>query len=162
MDKNPGAKVPMRHVYGEDDHDKIGDLFDDRDRIEKLIRMLGNNASDTEIVAAARALDRTLADSGGSHHLADVVKANWRPPAPEPPPSPPLSPKYDWQVDALRLLRYPQFLIREYPNEIDFLTNVSRMRACPSESQWRWLDDIANAITQNIPPEMRKRKWRAA
>jgi hypothetical protein len=77
-------------------------------------------------------------------------------------PEPQSRPRPEWQVEALRLLRYPQFLIREYPDEIDFLTNVSRMRACPSEGQWRWLDDIANAVAHSVPPEMRKRKHRAA
>jgi hypothetical protein len=172
MDKNPGAKVPMRrHVRQEADRDKSFDLFDPTDKVAKLIRMLGNGASDAEIIGAARALDRTLEGAGGLHHLADVVEAHWRPPQPEPPPReawswrakpPPPAPKFEWQAEASRLLQYPQFLIREYPDEIDFLTNVSKMRSCPSESQWRWMCDIQHAVDQRIPPEMRKRRRRAA
>jgi hypothetical protein len=169
MNKNPGAKVPMRrHVSQEAERDKSFDLFDDRERIAALIRHLGNGASDTEIIGAARALDRTLEGAGGLHHLADVVEANWRPPIhlkPEPAATgrqPQSWSRPEWQAEALRLLQYPQFLIREYPDEIDFLTNVSRMRACPSEGQWRWMSDIGHAIDQRIPPEMRKRRRRAA
>jgi hypothetical protein len=160
-----------RPISEDDDRNKPRDLFDPTDKVAKLIRMLGNGASDAEILGAARALDRTLEGAGGLHHLADVVEAHWRPPPPPPPreawswraqPKPPPAPKFEWQAEALRLLQYPQFLIREYPDEIDFLTNVSKMRSCPSEGQWRWLSDIANAVTNRIPPEMRKRKRRAA
>jgi hypothetical protein len=156
----------MRRPVSEDDErGKIGDLFDDRERIAAIVRLFGNGASDGEIIAAARALNRVLADSGGLHSLAEFLKANWRPPI-EPPwraqPKPPPAPKFEWQAEALRLLQYPQFLIREYPDEIDFLTNVSKMRSCPSEGQWRWISDIQHAIDQRIPPEMRKRRRRAA
>jgi hypothetical protein len=155
-----------RHVRQEADRDKSFDLFDPTDKVAKLVRMLGNNASDSEVLASARALDRTLADCGGLHHLADIIKANWRPPAvvrSDPPPwrAQP-KPPTEWQAEALRLLQYPQFLIREYPDEIDFLTNVSKMRSCPSEGQWRWMSDIQHAVDQRIPPEMRKRRRRAA
>ena len=113
-----------------------------------------------DVIGAARALDRTLEGVGGLHRLADVVEANWHPPITVRPE--PQSRRPEWKAEALRLLQYPQFLIREYPDEIDFLTNVSKMRSCPSEGQWRWLSDIANAVTNRIPPEMRKRKRRAA
>jgi hypothetical protein len=88
----------VRQIYEENAGSKPRDLFDPTDRIVALLRMLGNGASDTEIIGAARALDRTL----------------------------------------------------------------SRMRACPSEGQWRWMTDISDAVDQRIPPEMRKRKHRAA
>jgi hypothetical protein len=69
-----------RPVYEENERDKPRDLFDDRERIAKLIRLFGNGASDTEIIGAARALDRMLSDNGGLHHLADIVENNWHPP----------------------------------------------------------------------------------
>jgi hypothetical protein len=148
-----------RHVYGEAERGKIGDLFDDRLRIEKLIRLLGNNASDTEIVGAARALDRTLADSGGLHALADFLKKNWTPPQSEPPPpreawspKPPPAPKFDWQILADRLLQYPELLIRsDRIDEVDFLHNMRRSRSCPTDKQWKWMGDIE----ARIPPGQR-------
>jgi hypothetical protein len=146
----------MRRPLSEDDErGKIGDLFDDRERIAALIRLLGNGASDGEIVAAARALDRTLADSGGLHSLAEFLKAHWRPPV-EPPwraqPKPPPAPKYDWQILADRLLQYPEILIRsERIDELDFLHNMRRSRACPTDKQWKWMGDIE----ARIPPEQR-------
>jgi hypothetical protein len=144
-----------RPIFEDDDRDKPRDLFDDRERIEKLIRLLGNGASDTEIVGAARALDRMLADSGGLHSLAEFLKAHWHPPV-EPPwraqPKPPPAPKYEWQFLADHLLGYPELLIvSEKIDEPDFLRNMRKSRMSPSEKQWKWMADIQS----RLPPEQR-------
>jgi hypothetical protein len=99
----------MRHVPEQNAGSKLRDLFDvPTDKVAKLIRMLGNGASDSEIIGAAKALSHTLEGVGGLHHLADVIEAHWRPPAPAPePPPPPPAPKYDWQILAERLLGIP-------------------------------------------------------
>jgi hypothetical protein len=140
-----------RPVSEEDERDKPRDLFDDRDRIAALIRLFGNGASDGEIVAAARALDRMLADSGGLHSLAEFIKVHWHPPIVTP-IKPPPEPRYEWQFLANHLLGYPELLIvSEKIDEVDFLTNMRKSRACPSERQWKWLNDIQS----RLPPEQR-------
>jgi hypothetical protein len=156
MDLKPWDKGQMRRpVSDADERGKIGDLFDDRERIAALIRLFGNGASDGEIVAAARALDRTLADSGGLHSLAEFLKAHWRPPI-EPPwraqPKPPPELKYEWQFLADHLLHYPELLIvSDKIDEPDFLRNMRKSRMSPSEKQWKWMADIQS----RLPPEQR-------
>jgi hypothetical protein len=143
-----------RPILEADERGKIGDLFDDRERIAAIVRLFGNGAADGEIIAAARALNRVLADSGGLHSFAEFIKAHWRPPivvqayAPKPPPEP----KYEWQFLADHLLGYPELLIvSEKIDEPDFLRNMRKSRACPSERQWKWLNDIQS----RLPPEQR-------
>jgi hypothetical protein len=143
----------MRKPISDDgDRDKSADLFDDRARLAGIVRLLGNNATDGEIIAAARALNRTLEGAGGLHSLAEFLKANWRPPQSEPrprewpwsaQPKPPPEPKFDWQILADRLLQYLGLLIRSARiDEFDFLTNMRRSRSCPTEKQWKWMSDI--------------------
>jgi hypothetical protein len=143
-----------QHVSEDFAASKPRDLFDPTTRIVALLRMLGNGASDTEIIGAAKALERTLEGAGGLHGLADFVDANWRPPAPAPdhPAPPPPAPKYDWQILADRLLRYPELLIvSDRIDEVDFLHNMRKSRACPSDKQWKWMGDIE----ARLPPEQR-------
>ena len=138
-----------RRISVETERDKSRDLFDPTDKIGKLIRMLGNGASDNEIIGAARALDRMLADSGGLPHLADIVDTHWRPP-PKLKPQP--EPKYEWQIMAAKLLQHPGLLIISSKiNELHFLQNMRRSRACPTDKQWKWMGDIE----ARLPPEQR-------
>jgi hypothetical protein len=139
----------MRHVPEDFASSKPRDLFDPTDRIVALLRMLGNGASETEIIQAARALERTLEGAGGLHHLAEVISLHWRPPAPAKPEPPP---KYEWQILAERLLQFPELLIVSAKiNEPGFLHNMARAYACPSERQWKWMADIE----RRLPPEQR-------
>jgi hypothetical protein len=145
-----------QHLSDDDERDKRDerprDLFDPTDRIAKLIRLLASPV-DGEVVGAARALHRVLADAGGFHHLADVVEANWRPPIViQPLPKPPPEPKHDWQISAARLLQHPEILIVSARiDEIDFLINIRKSRVAPSEKQWKWLGDIE----ARLPPGQR-------
>jgi hypothetical protein len=71
-------------------------------KLAKLIRLLGSNR-DGEVIAAARALQRTLEASGKDlHDLADAVTAGLRPP---PPPrqrslAPPEPDRTNWEAMA--------------------------------------------------------------
>jgi hypothetical protein len=139
-----------QHVSDGNKRDKRPrDLFDPTDRIAKLIRLLASPV-DGEVVGAARALHRVLADAGDFHYLADVVEAHWQPPVViQPPPKPPPEPKHDWQILAAAI---PDILIvSERIDEIDFLTNMRKSRVAPSEKQWKWLGDIE----ARLPPEQR-------
>jgi hypothetical protein len=69
----------------------------------KLVCMLASPV-DGEVIGAARALDRTLANNGGFHHLASVVEEHWQPPPAEPKPE-------WWQTLAARLLEHPEILL---------------------------------------------------
>ena len=141
-----------RQVSEENERDKPRDLFDPNDRIAKLIRLLASD-KDGEVVGAVRALHRVLADAGGFHHLAGIVKTHWRPPiVVQPAPKPPPKPKHDWQILAARLLQFPDILIVSTQiDEVDFLTNMRKSRVAPSEKQWKWLGDIE----ARLPPEQR-------
>jgi hypothetical protein len=152
-DSNPGQGLMWRQVSEDNERDKPRDLFDPSEKAAKLIRMLGNGASDTEIVGAARALDRTLEGVGGLHHLADIVEANWHPPIQIKQPQPQPEPKHDWQILAARLLRtHASVLIRsDRIDEVDFLTNMRKSRSCPTDKQWKWMGDIE----ARLPPEQR-------
>jgi hypothetical protein len=139
-----------QHVSDGNERDKRPrDLFDPTDRIAKLIRLLASPV-DGEVVNAARALHRVLADAGRFHHLADIVEANWHPPIaiqPPPKPKPPPEPKHDWQILAARLLQHREVLLGS--RELDFLQNMLRSRTAPTDKQWKWLGDIE----ARLPPE---------
>jgi hypothetical protein len=138
----------------------LGDLFFQPDRIGKLIRLL-SSPLDGEVVGAARALGRVLADQQADFHtLADCVERNWRGPiSTKPDPifwNPPRRP--EWQIRAERLLAHSEILFPEYPDEFDFLMNVSRMRPAPSAGQEKWMRDIEDAIARGINIEQRRRE----
>jgi hypothetical protein len=66
--------------------------------------------------------------------------------------TPPAAKPFDWQILAERLLAHPELLIVSSKiNEVDFLQNMRRSRACPSERQWKWMGDIE----ARLPPEQR-------
>jgi hypothetical protein len=122
----------FRHVPGEDGRDKPLDLFDPRDRIGKLIRLLASD-KDGEAMGAVRALDRVLTGFGGFHHLADLIDLIEAPPAPEPI-------KHPWQILAAELLKHPGVLLGS--RDHSFLRNMARARTAPTPAQQKWLGDI--------------------
>jgi hypothetical protein len=125
-------------VQPENGGGKALDLFDPRDGIAKLIRLLASPV-DGEVVGAARPLDRVLTCAGG-FHLADVVEANWKPPA---------KPKPEWwQLLAGNLLEHPEILLGS--RERDFLRNVQRSPVQPTNKQVKWMNNIAARLPQRM------------
>lgn len=101
---------------------------DNDGKLAKLVLMLSSNA-DGEVVAAAKAIDRTLKASGCDwHYLARVLSS------PDQCTKPPES---DWHSVALGLLSRGGF----NPRERDFLRNMARC-ASPSQKQKAWLTDL--------------------
>ena len=139
-------------------HANNDDLFACGERLAKLIRVLSSD-KDGEVVAAARALARVLADSGGDiHHLADLVSRHWHAPIvlkPESKPERKRKPRPHSEL-AAELLAHPEILGRLngrlYPallsKERDFLEVMMRS-ATATEKQWKWLTDIDQR--RNVP-----------
>jgi hypothetical protein len=136
-------------------HANTGDLFAHGERLGKLIRLLSSD-KDGEVVAAARALARVLADSGGDiHHLADLVSHHWHPPIvlkPERKPERKRKPRPHSEL-AAELLSHPEILGRRngrldsklLERERDFLETMMRLATC-SAGQWKWLTDIESRM----------------
>jgi hypothetical protein len=96
-------------------------------RLPKLLLML-SSSHDGEVVGAARAIGRVLADTGMDwHHLADAVIRVDR------------LPTDDWRAMA-QFCRGQAH--RLSPREFDFINNIALSRCEPSEKQWRWLRSI--------------------
>jgi hypothetical protein len=95
-------------------------------RLRKLVLMLSSSA-DAEVVGAARAIGRALADAGTDwHSFADAVTR-------------PTRPTDDWRSMA-QFCRGQAHRLN--PREFDFVNNIV-MRGCePSEKQWKWLRAI--------------------
>src|SRR5262249_19640717 len=127
------------------------------EKIAALVRLLGSN-HDFEALGAARGLRRILG-STGICDLGNLVERHWdEPPIIKPAPfwNPPRRP--EWQIRAERLLGQSEILFPEYPDEFDFLMNVSRMRPAPSAGQQKWMRDIEDAIARGINIEHRRRE----
>lgn len=102
-------------------------------KLSKLILMLSSDV-DGEIVAAARAIGRTLrADGHDWHDLAGLVA--------RPAQSPTFSPS-EWRQAIAECLRWPELLS---PKELDFLTTVGR-QAKLTPKQSGWLDAIIERV----------------
>jgi hypothetical protein len=96
-------------------------------RLRKLVLML-SSSHDAEVVGAARAIGRVLADAGMDwHHLADAVIRVDR------------LPTDDWRAMA-QFCRGQAH--RLSPRQFDFINNIALSRCEPPEKQWRWLRSI--------------------
>jgi hypothetical protein len=108
-----------------------------RTRLAHLIRLLASDR-DGEIVAAALALGRALRSVElDIHAIADLVLHGGKMPAVAS-----MGPK-PWQGAARRFLDHPHLLRH---GEHEFLKNISRRSATPTEKQARWLADIEQRI----------------
>jgi hypothetical protein len=102
-------------------------------KLSKLILLLSSNV-DGEVLAAARAIGRTLESEGCDwHDLADIVV--------RPLPSPIFSPP-EWRQAVAECLRWPELLS---PKELGFLTTVRR-QAKLTPKQGDWLDAIIERV----------------
>lgn len=102
-------------------------------RLRKLILMLSSD-HDAEVVGAARAIGRVLADSGTDWHaLADVI-------------APPIAPgPGEWR----RHLRFAADHIRRLSTrEADFIATLAQYRTEPSAKQLRWLANICARLAR--------------
>jgi hypothetical protein len=145
---------------------ETGNIFDcstafavpSAEQISNLVRAL-NAPDDRDALAACRQLGATLRNAGGLNGLGRLIEVHWvDPKRPEPKHARPT-----WQVRAEAALRHPENLIREMPDEFDFLGNVSRMHERPTPSQMRWLADVERGIREGLSGEQRQqRRWRAA
>jgi hypothetical protein len=100
-------------------------------RLRKLLLML-SSSHDGEVIGAARAIGRVIADAGMDwHQFADaVIRVDHLP-------------TDDWRVMA-QFCRGQAH--RLSPREFDFINNIA-MRGCePSEKQWRWLRAIFSRL----------------
>lgn len=107
------------------------------DRVGQLVRLLGSD-KDGEVVAAARALGRTLKAHGHDwHDLAEIAERHLaRPTIPARPP---------WQTLAQECLRQGG-AYRLKQGERQFLVSMSSWTAKPSDRQLAWLRAIAVAL----------------
>jgi hypothetical protein len=126
----------------------ISDLASVAPRIGQLVRLLASDR-DGEVVAAARALARTLKSVGADFHtLADLVE---RPslgalelPAPRPESAGPAD-------AAAWLRRYHWSRLNE--KEQGFILQMMRWRGAPTERQSAWL----GALVERMPGGQRRR-----
>jgi hypothetical protein len=96
-------------------------------RLRKLVLML-SSSHDGEVVGAARAIGRALADAGTDwHQFADaIIRVDHLP-------------NDNWRAMAQFCRGQAHRLT---PREFDFINNIA-MRGCePSEKQWKWLRAI--------------------
>jgi hypothetical protein len=122
-------------------------------RIGQLVRLLSSDRPG-EVVAAATAINRTLATAGADiHHLADVVERGLRPlppPKPRPRPPPPPPPPIDevGEMNATCLLYADELSERER----GFIRSLKRYQSDlgadfePSGKQLDWLTDIFDRL----------------
>jgi hypothetical protein len=105
-------------------------------RLRKLVLML-SSSHDGEVVGAARAIGRVLADAGTDWHgFADAITA---------PPLVPKKPKDDWKG----LVRFCSSHARLLNGrERDFIRTLNSNRSEPSEKQLNWLHIIAVRLAQ--------------
>jgi hypothetical protein len=103
-------------------------------RIGKCLRLLSSD-KDHEVIAAARALARVLADTGADfHHLAHIIEQHFQIPEESAPPR--LEP---WQRQAQWLLDHGELW---GSREKSFLENLARSPTPPTRGQRQWMDDI--------------------
>jgi hypothetical protein len=108
-------------------------------RIGQLIRMLGSD-QDGEVVAAARALGRTLAGAGEDFHsLADAVESSaieTRPLQRRP---------ENWRTSARWLINSGAYLS---PKERAFAHQMAGWTSEPSERQAQWLEALVERASR--------------
>jgi hypothetical protein len=99
-------------------------------RLRKLLLML-SSSHDGEVIGAARAIGRALADAGTDwHQFADSVTAR-------------AHHSDDWRAMA-QFCRGQAHRLSS--REFDFVSNIV-MRGCePSEKQWKWLKAIFSRL----------------
>jgi hypothetical protein len=106
-------------------------------RIGRLIRLLGSD-QDGEVVAAVRALGRTLAGAGEDFHsLADAVESS----AIE---TRPLRRPENWRTSARWLINSGARLT---PKERAFVNQMASWPYEPSERQSQWLEALIERAT---------------
>jgi hypothetical protein len=109
-------------------------------RIGQLIRLLGSD-QDGEVIAAARALGRTLTSVGADFHsLADTIERS----APAPSPSPAHRGCEDHRAIARWLLDSGA---RLSPKEWSFIADMAHRFGSLSERQEAWLQAIYERVS---------------
>ncbi len=104
-------------------------------RVAQFIRLLGSDV-DGEVVAATRALGKTLRAAGIDwHDLAIAVESGFR--------AQPRPVNRPWQATARELLRRGG---RLRPHELDFLQSMATWPTPPTVRQAAWLADIGEAL----------------
>jgi hypothetical protein len=110
-------------------------------RLRKLVLML-SSSHDGEVVGAARAIGRVLADAGTDWHgLADAIVA---------PPTAPEKPNGDWRSLARFCAARARFLKND--RERDFIDTLVHYRTEPSKKQLQWLRSIAARLARESAP----------
>jgi hypothetical protein len=116
-------------------------------RIGQLIRLLASD-KDGEVVAAARALGRTLNGVGADFHLlADLIER----PSPAALELPPPRPESAGPADAVWLHRHHWSRLNE--KERSFVLQMMNWRRAPTERQAAWL----GVLVAKMPGGQRRR-----
>ncbi len=117
------------------------------ERLKRLLLMLSSN-HDGEVVAAAKAVDRTLKAADRDWH--DLVETLTSPnPAPyarrrpETPPRQDNSDEINWRAMHAFCLQQQD---RLRPREAIFVAGLKDWRGNPTSKQLQWLDDIFNRL----------------